>query len=167
MIDVSTRLKELRKKYGYTIQTVCDGVDIPIRTYQNYEYGKREISAEAIVKLCTFYNITTDYLLGRPEAPEPKSAIDSLIEEQSLHAIEESLLRMYFKLEPKKRAAFMQSVLDDVQKNMLEEKSQEIHMVQRAAREKLNPNAPVVETIEMTDEEVQRDREKPLEDWNL
>lgn len=28
---------------------------------------------------------------------------------------------MYFKLEPKKRAEFMQSVLEDVQKNMLAE----------------------------------------------
>lgn len=121
MVDVSIKLKELRKKHGYTIQAVCDGADIPIRTYQNYEYGKREISAEAIVKLCTFYGVTTDYLLGRPEATAPKSAIDSLVEERSLHAVEESLLRMYFKLEPKKRAEFMQSVLEDVQKNMLAE----------------------------------------------
>ncbi len=65
MIDISQNLKNLRKSRGYTIQTVCENANIPVRTYQNYEYGKREISVEALLKLCKFYGVTTDYLLGR------------------------------------------------------------------------------------------------------
>lgn len=115
------RLSELRKKKKVSQSEVADYIELTVAAYQNYETGRREAGYEIISKLADFYGVTTDYLLGRPEATAPKSAIDSLVEEHSLHAIEESLLRMYFKLEPKKRAEFMQSVLDDVQKNMLAE----------------------------------------------
>lgn len=114
-------LKALRKQRGMTGQEVADGCGMTYKVYQAYESGARNLGVPALEKLADFYGVTTDYLLGRPEATAPKNAIDSLVEDQSLHAIEESLLRMYFKLEPKKRAAFMQSVLDDVQKNMLAE----------------------------------------------
>lgn len=78
MIDTSNQLKALRKERKLTIQAVCEGTGIAIRTYQNYEYGKREISAEALYKLADFYGVTTDFILGRePVAEEP----DALFEE--------------------------------------------------------------------------------------
>lgn len=68
MLDNSEQLKKIRKERKLTIQAVSNGAGIPIRTYQNYEYGKREISAEALYKLANFYGVTTDYLLGRETA---------------------------------------------------------------------------------------------------
>lgn len=114
-------LKKLREAKGLTKKQTALELGISERAYITYEYGEREPKLETLQKLADFYGVTTDYLLGRPEAKPPQNAIDSLVEEQSLHAVEESLLRMYFKLEPKKRAEFMQSVLEDVQKNMLAE----------------------------------------------
>ncbi|MGN0594822.1 MAG: helix-turn-helix domain-containing protein [Hominimerdicola sp.] len=70
MIDISERLKAIRKEKKATIQAVSAGSGIASRTYQNYEYGKREISAEALVKLADYYGVTTDYLLGREPAEE-------------------------------------------------------------------------------------------------
>lgn len=114
-------LKKLREAKGLTKKQTALELGISERAYITYEYGEREPKLETLQKLADFYGVTTDYLLGRPEAKPPQNAIDSLVEEQSLHVVEESLLRMYFKLEPKKRAEFMQSVLEDVQKNMLTE----------------------------------------------
>lgn len=74
MIDNSEQLKKIRKEKKLTIQAVSDGAGIAPRTYQNYEYGKREISAEALYKLADFYGVTTDYLLGR-ETDEQLNAI--------------------------------------------------------------------------------------------
>jgi len=65
MLNNSEQLKNIRKERKLTIRAVSDGAGIPIRTYQNYEYGEREISAEALYKLANFYGVTTDYLLGR------------------------------------------------------------------------------------------------------
>lgn len=67
MVDISEKLKEIRKERNFTIQAVTEGAGLALRTYQNYEYGKREISTEALIKLADFYGVSTDYLLGREE----------------------------------------------------------------------------------------------------
>ena len=76
MVDISERLRSIRKDHKATIQAVSEGSGIALRTYQNYEYGKREISAEALVKLADYYRVTTDYLLGR----EPEREKDKFVE---------------------------------------------------------------------------------------
>lgn len=74
MIDNSKQLKKIRKEKKLTLQAVSNGAGIAPRTYQNYEYGQREISAGALYKLADFYGVTTDYLLGR-ETDEQLNAI--------------------------------------------------------------------------------------------
>lgn len=114
MIDVSAKLKELRKKHGYTIQTVCDGANIPIRTYQNYEYGQREISAEAIVKICGFYGVTTDYLLGIEKTTvEP---LDQLEKQFNMSALEKKIVDSYLSLPKELRS----DLIDFLQKSVKE-----------------------------------------------
>lgn len=59
-------LKSLRKSKGFaTMQEFCTAIGISFSTYQNYETGKRIPTAEMLVKLADFYNVSTDYLLGR------------------------------------------------------------------------------------------------------
>ena len=64
MGTISEKLKKLRKERGLTIQAVTEGAGIPLRTYQNYEYGQREISVDALVKLANFYGVSADHLIG-------------------------------------------------------------------------------------------------------
>ena len=59
------RLKELRLESGYTLKVVSEGIGIPLSTYSNYEQGIREPSVEIIKRICDFYGVSADYLLGR------------------------------------------------------------------------------------------------------
>lgn len=105
MLDISSKLKELRKKHNYTIQAVSNGVGIAVRTYQNYEYGQREISTEALYKLADFYGVTTDYLLGRETGEvEP---IDKLANDFALSALEKKILDNYLSLPKSMRGDLM------------------------------------------------------------
>lgn len=106
MIDISERLKSIRKERGYTIQAVSNGVDIAVRTYQNYEYGKREISAETLFRLADFYGVSTDYLLGR-DTGEP-DAIDKLSSEFNMTALEQKILDNYLSLPKSMRSDLME-----------------------------------------------------------
>lgn len=106
MLDISERLKILRKNHNYTIQTVADGIGIAVRTYQNYEYGQREISSEALLKLSDFYGVTTDYLLGR-ETGEPEP-IDDLASQFNMTALEKKILDNYLSLPKDMRADLME-----------------------------------------------------------
>ena len=48
---------------------VAEGSGISLRTYQRYENGEREPSASTLVALADFFNVSTDYLLGRTNNP--------------------------------------------------------------------------------------------------
>ena len=107
MLNNSEQLKKIRKERKLTIQAVCDGANIPIRTYQNYEYGKREISAEALYKLAEFYGVTTDYLLGMEEN---KDLIETIANMFKLSNASKALLAAYLYMDESDRANLLESV---------------------------------------------------------
>ena len=68
---VSNSLKRFRKEFKLNQREVAKAISIPYQSYQAYEYGKSVPSSEVINKLADAYNVSTDYLLGRSENPQP------------------------------------------------------------------------------------------------
>lgn len=60
----SQRLKDLRIEKGLTLKHLSTELEMPLTTYANYEQGVREPNIETIKKLCKFYDVSADYLLG-------------------------------------------------------------------------------------------------------
>ena len=58
------RLKDLREDNDLKQREVAAYLYIDQSLYSNYERGKREIPTCFVIKLATFYNTSTDYLLG-------------------------------------------------------------------------------------------------------
>ena len=65
MLDVSQRLKELRKSRDMTQEAVAKEIHVSRPTYTEYELGKKRPSLETLVKLADFYKVSLDYLTGR------------------------------------------------------------------------------------------------------
>ncbi len=66
-MKLSERLKELRKEKNLRQEQVAVALDISMSAYCNYEQGKREPTACVIVRMADYYDVTTDYLLGRSD----------------------------------------------------------------------------------------------------
>lgn len=64
MIDISTRIRKLRKDKNFRQQQIADYLGISQQSYSHYEQHKRELPIRHVIKLAEFYNISTDYLLG-------------------------------------------------------------------------------------------------------
>lgn len=64
----SERIKELRLSRGLTLKNVADVVGMSLMAYAHYEHGDRQPSIETISKLCDFYDVTADYLIGRTDS---------------------------------------------------------------------------------------------------
>lgn len=111
MKEKYNKLKDIRKERNLTVKEVVTGTGIPMRTYQNYEYCEREIGADALRKLADFYGVTTDYLLGRPDAEPPADPFDNL---QTVEEMEADLMKRWLELKPESRMAFMQLLRDVV-----------------------------------------------------
>lgn len=61
------RLRATRISRGYTLQKTADHLDIPLRTYQNYEAGIREPHYILLVSIADLFNVPVDFLLGRDD----------------------------------------------------------------------------------------------------
>lgn len=65
----SERLKELRKNKKLTQKEVAEKIGVARTTYAMYEQNRREPDNETLQKIADFFNVTTDYLLGRTDDP--------------------------------------------------------------------------------------------------
>lgn len=70
---VSARLKKIRLEKGYAEEEISKILNIEVKTYSHFETGKYFMCAEEILKLCLFYNVSVDYLLGRNDDESPLS----------------------------------------------------------------------------------------------
>lgn len=64
MIYYTERLKELREIEQKTQTEVAKDLGLKREQYRRYETGLNEIKATFIIKICKYYNISSDYLLG-------------------------------------------------------------------------------------------------------
>lgn len=68
------RIRDLREDNDLTRKDICEHFDLHMTTYQRWESGQREIPTYMVVKLCYFYNVSADYLLGITNEYKPLPA---------------------------------------------------------------------------------------------
>ena len=83
MSEFPNRLRELRKAKGLSQKALAEAVGMSDTGIQNYELKTRTPNADVIVKLADFFDVSTDYLLGRTDckAPPCTSNTDSTAKE--------------------------------------------------------------------------------------
>lgn len=63
-MEFAKRLQSIRLECGMTQREVYTKLNISPNGYASYEQGRTEPNIETIVKLCSIFNVTSDYLLG-------------------------------------------------------------------------------------------------------
>lgn len=64
-IILGKRLKELRLSNGLKQTDLAKILDMSERGYRHYELSEREPNLEMLITLADYFNVSTDYLLGR------------------------------------------------------------------------------------------------------
>lgn len=57
-------MKELREDNDKTQQQIADYLGTSQTMYARYERGTNELPIRHLIKLCKYYNVSSDYLLG-------------------------------------------------------------------------------------------------------
>ncbi len=65
MKEFALKLKELRLDKNLSQSEVSRALGLTRNAFTNYELGIREPSLDTLVKICDFFNVPADYLLGR------------------------------------------------------------------------------------------------------
>lgn len=77
-MNFAKRLRELRKKYKCTQETLAKALNAAKSTISMYENGNREPDIETIIKIAEFFNVSIEYLLGFENIEDDLSAPDKV-----------------------------------------------------------------------------------------
>ena len=74
---MQNRLKELRKIHGLRQIDFAKVLGISQSTLSTWESGRYEPDAESLVRIAAYFNVTTDYLLGRDDSIKKEPATNN------------------------------------------------------------------------------------------
>lgn len=66
------RIRDLREDKDLTQKEVAEILNTSQTVYSRYEIGIRALPIEHLIKLCKFYNVSADYILGFTNNPKAK-----------------------------------------------------------------------------------------------
>ncbi len=64
MENFGEKLKALRLSMGVSQKVVSSALGLTRNAFTNYENGIREPSLETLKKICVYFDVSSDYLLG-------------------------------------------------------------------------------------------------------
>lgn len=70
MTDYRSRLQGVREDRDLTQAEVGKILNKSQQGYNHIEAGRAELKIDDLVKLCQFYNLTADYLVGLSDQPQ-------------------------------------------------------------------------------------------------
>lgn len=70
MTDYRSRLRGVREDRDLTQAEVGKILNKSQQGYNHIEAGRAELKIDDLVKLCQFYNLTADYLVGLSDLPQ-------------------------------------------------------------------------------------------------
>ena len=64
------RIRDLREDNDKTQTEIANYLGMKQPQYYRYENGLRDIPSDVLIKLADYYNVSTDYILGRTDNPK-------------------------------------------------------------------------------------------------
>lgn len=74
-MSINTRIKELRKNHKMTQPQLADKLGVSLDMVKSLEIGRSNPSIDTLNKLADVFECSTDYLMGRTDAPQEEKPI--------------------------------------------------------------------------------------------
>ncbi|MGL5755433.1 MAG: helix-turn-helix domain-containing protein [Paraclostridium sp.] len=91
METLATRLKELRKEKGYTLEQMSKDLNTTKVTLSRYENGTREPKSDTLNQLSNYFNVSIDYLFGKTDKRDPKTKDEIIDVKKAIEEIKDEL----------------------------------------------------------------------------
>ena len=66
---MENRIRDLREDHDLTQQQVADAIGITQRKYSYVATGQQQLTADILIKLADFYDVSIDYILRQTQTP--------------------------------------------------------------------------------------------------
>lgn len=165
---IGDTLKRLRNMKNITSEELCTQIGIKSGSYRNYERNDRKPDYETLIKLADFYDVTTDYLLGKPDAKPPADPVEEFVDKVQMKEQEQIILKKWLALDEKQRRVvfdFMVDIVHEYESASVQSNAQsqsEIYISKTAARNGEPPGEKII-----TQEELDEIRSRPDADPDM
>lgn len=73
-MELKERIKQLRKEYGYTQEALAKSLGLSSKSnIANYEKGTNAPSDDIKIKMCSLFNCSLDFLMGKSDIRNPET----------------------------------------------------------------------------------------------
>lgn len=69
-MDYRTRIRNIREDRDYTQSEIGKLLQKSQQGYNHIEAGRAELKIEDLIRLCKFYNLSADYMIGLTDDPK-------------------------------------------------------------------------------------------------
>lgn len=87
-MNFANRLKQLRKEYNLTQEELAQKISKTRSTIAGYETERKEPDYETLVLLADFFNVNSDYLLGRTDIRNPYNKNEEELTPEEIELLE-------------------------------------------------------------------------------
>lgn len=70
-MDYRQRIRNIREDRDYTQAQIGKILQKTQQGYNHIEAGRAELKIEDLIRLCRFYRLSADYLIGLTDTPKP------------------------------------------------------------------------------------------------
>lgn len=102
--QLAEKLQALRQQKDVSQSEIAKYIELSVGAYQNYENGRREANYETLCKLADFYEVSTDYLLGRTPVKQMATEENDPFAGIDISAVEKRIIEKYTALDKNMRA---------------------------------------------------------------
>lgn len=168
-------LKRARENAGLTQTQAAQKIGVSDGTYKNYEQGKREPNGDKIVTIANAFGVTTDYLLGMPDAKPPEDPIKLAAQEFHLNSTQRGILAAYLYMDPDDRKQLITCIKqiaertgkkDDSIKSGIQKRTPPVTYAMRASA-RSDGSGVVIDEHTMTKEQIDAIQNTPEMDTDL
>ena len=78
-VYVLPRIREVRKARGISQAKLASKIGMEQTQYSRYERGENEIKVNVLIDICKALDVSSDYLLGLSDNPQPTAKIKNNI----------------------------------------------------------------------------------------
>ena len=69
-MDYRTRIRSIREDRDYTQSEIGKVIQKSQQGYNHIEAGRAELKIDDLIRLCRFYNLSADYIIGLTDTPQ-------------------------------------------------------------------------------------------------
>ncbi|MGF6990381.1 transcriptional regulator with XRE-family HTH domain [Lachnospiraceae bacterium PM6-15] len=125
-MDLGSKISNLRKKLKMNQREFAKAIGVSNGAVAMWETNKRQPDLETLLKLANFFNVSTDYLLGKEQTPTNIITELDSPSEKAFSQEEQDVINYFRQLDKEDRQWIVGQMLDLIRKNKasLEEDSQ-------------------------------------------